>query len=84
MGQIAETMLDGTMCEGCGEYLGSDNGFPTYCAACANEKEIMYSGVGKNEKVGCPHCKKRVKKTGLTDHLRDVHPDTPVSPEDSK
>lgn len=31
MGEIAEMMLDGTLCVNCGEYLGSDNGFPTSC-----------------------------------------------------
>lgn len=31
MGEIAEAMLDGTLCQFCGEYIGSDNGFPTSC-----------------------------------------------------
>jgi hypothetical protein len=38
MGEIAEMMLDGTMCAGCGEFLndGYDGeGYPEYCAACA-------------------------------------------------
>jgi hypothetical protein len=37
MGEIAEMMLDGTMCAGCGEWLndGEDgDGFPEYCATC--------------------------------------------------
>lgn len=36
MGEIAEMMLDGTLCEGCGEYIGEGEGFPRYCCdACA-------------------------------------------------
>ena len=38
MGEIAEMMLDGTMCAGCGEWLngGEDgDGYPGYCASCA-------------------------------------------------
>lgn len=39
MGEIAEAMLDGTLCEGCGEYLGSDIGFPQYCSSCRSDEE---------------------------------------------
>lgn len=37
MGEIAEMMLDGTMCALCGEFLrdGEDgDGFPEYCEGC--------------------------------------------------
>ena len=32
MGEIAEMMLDGTLCEGCGEFIGNGYGFPQYCS----------------------------------------------------
>ena len=38
MGEIADMMLDGTMCAGCGVFLndGEDgDGIPGYCAGCA-------------------------------------------------
>lgn len=40
MGEIAEMMLDGTLCEGCGVYLeGGAQGFPGYCSeACARAR----------------------------------------------
>lgn len=39
MGEIAEMMLDGTLCEGCGEYIGSDAGYPQYCSPeCAGDR----------------------------------------------
>ena len=34
MGEIADMMLDGDMCEGCGEYLGGGDGFPRRCYSC--------------------------------------------------
>lgn len=40
MGEIAEMMLDGTMCAGCGEWLndGEDGeGYPGYCEGCADD-----------------------------------------------
>ena len=38
MGEIADMMLDGTMCQWCGEWLhgGEDGpGYPGLCASCA-------------------------------------------------
>lgn len=39
MGEIAEMMLDGTLCACCGDFLGDDAGYPIYCAACAPDFE---------------------------------------------
>jgi hypothetical protein len=36
MGDIADMMLDGDMCEGCGEYLGGGDGFPRRCYGCGD------------------------------------------------
>lgn len=50
MGEIAEMMLDGTLCEGCGEYLGEDLGYPGYCNACAEvQNEIERTPVDKKK-----------------------------------
>lgn len=39
MGEIADMMLDGTLCEACGGYMGEGSGFPGYCSAqCAKER----------------------------------------------
>lgn len=72
MGDIAEMMLDGTLCEGCGTYLGRVDGFPQRCRSCAKDG---WSGVIQPQKVTCQHCGRRVKASGLTDHIRDVHPE---------
>lgn len=38
MGEIAEMMLDGTLCQYCGVYIGSDAGYPQSCG-CDEERE---------------------------------------------
>jgi hypothetical protein len=39
MGEIADMMLDGTLCQCCGVYIGdvSLGDFPQYCESCAKE-----------------------------------------------
>lgn len=41
MGEAAEMMLDGILCEGCGEWMGDDEapGYPRRCPACGGEQE---------------------------------------------
>lgn len=39
MGEIADMILDGQMCQGCGEYLGEGCGFPEYCTGCQEEAD---------------------------------------------
>lgn len=76
MGEVADMMLDGTLCEGCGVYLGADGGFPQRCASCGpvDEQSIPDLRMLRNRaKVGCPECGRRVKETGLKDHMRDRH-----------
>lgn len=42
-GEIAEMMLDGTLCEGCGGFLdGAGEGFPRYCGdQCARDRGAL-------------------------------------------
>lgn len=72
MGEIADSMIDGELCQECGVYLGEGMGFPRSCAACSNASGIP----SQPEKVSCPKCQKRVKAAGLTDHMRARHPET--------
>lgn len=39
MGEIADAMLNGDMCECCGEYLGEGDGFPRLCGSCKKEED---------------------------------------------
>jgi len=50
MGEIAEIMLDGTLCECCGEFLGDGDGFPGYCSRqCAEARGVLSCQGGKPE-----------------------------------
>lgn len=41
MGEIAEMMLDGTLCEGCGEFIGEPVGHPRMCMSCSYDAERL-------------------------------------------
>ena len=42
MGDIADAMLEGDLCEGCGEYMEGGSGFPQYCSAqCAKGRGVF-------------------------------------------
>lgn len=81
MGEIADMMLDGTLCEGCGEYLGDDGGYPVRCAGCQRDldqaltmepekRKALVAGVPK---VACPVCSRKFKVTGIGDHWKTKH-----------
>ncbi len=65
MGEIAEMMLGGMMCECCGEYIFNENGdiedvgFPQYCSTyCANSRGATWSPLYKKK----AKAKKKKKK----------------------
>lgn len=44
MGEIADAMIEGDLCEGCGVYLGEGPGFPQRCEGCGgNAKEFDFN-----------------------------------------
>jgi Zn finger protein HypA/HybF involved in hydrogenase expression len=70
VGEVVEMMIDGTLCEVCGVYLGQAIGFPRRCRDCKQ-------GAPKSRKMQrittrqCPQCGRIV--SGLADHIRDSH-----------
>lgn len=38
MGDQADMMMDGTMCQSCGVYIGNGEGFPVSCNDCGRDK----------------------------------------------
>lgn len=71
MGEIAEAVLEGAFCEGCGVYLGEGDGFPRRCSACGGTHASDFESI-KNEI--CPICKKKFyKRIGVVDHIRGNH-----------
>ena len=76
MGEIAEMMLDGTLCEGCGvANLSGGEGFPWHCRSCKRDRNIAADEEKKaaERKVKCDVCGKKVREVGLADHKRAVH-----------
>lgn len=81
MGEIAEMMLDGDLCEQCGVYMGSPGqGFPRKCKDCRreNRKDAKRPPTVGHDKRGvpmtqCATCSRRVKLAGINDHMRDAH-----------
>jgi len=87
MGEIANMMLDGTMCQGCGVWLHDGNdgpGYPGYCRSCQRDIETAparaAAHVAGQNKVACPTCGRKVKAIGLKDHQRDAHKETSDAP----
>ena len=86
MGDIADMMIDGILCEGCGVWIDDeDAGYPRLCESCAHEcradgRNIEKIGTawvdcGEKEKtkVQCPKCGKWVHPSGLTQHNEAKH-----------
>lgn len=40
MGEIAESLIDGTCCEGCGVFIGEGDGFPRTCDVCSRHGQV--------------------------------------------
>lgn len=78
MGDVTDMMLDGTLCEGCGAYLGEAVDYPRRCRQCQKDQRVDALKTAthahhRETKMPCPTCNKRVKIAGLTDHMRDAH-----------
>ncbi len=85
MGEVADMMLNGTLCEMCGTYLHqSPPGHPCYCSnQCAKDRGAGLEQVvgnksdlntaAKKPKRQCGICKAWIKEVGMKDHVRDKH-----------
>lgn len=72
MGEIADMMIEGLLCETCGVYIDSPaDGYPRRCRGCADDAGV-YTPL-RSTKVACPKCGRKVKPAGLADHQRDKH-----------
>ncbi len=73
MVDIAEMMLDGTLCEGCGTTNRKGGlGFPWRCAGCKDDAPARRrkTPAAQYTKLACPTCGRRVKRVGLADHMK--------------
>lgn len=84
MGEIAEMMLEGMLCQYCGEYIGDGDGYPTACSGCQDYHGINEFGEEKKPgpkplrkhmrvKVACPTCGKFISEIGMPQHIEAKH-----------
>jgi hypothetical protein len=77
MGDIADAMLNGELCEGCGVHLpGEAPGHPRYCSKqCRADRTPPVAQLKPKEK--CTVCGRKVKPGGLANHMKDAHSPVP-------
>lgn len=79
MGEIADMMLDGCICQWCGEIIGDGDGYARICAGCQMEHNVDEGGEPlrgrkSQRRVPCPDCERRFKTIAARDqHRRDKH-----------
>lgn len=84
MGEIAEMMLNGDMCEACGVWLdGEGSGYPRYCSPeCAAGRGAYFEPdqhasprpKKSRRKHACPDCLKRFRSMhAMKQHWHDMH-----------
>jgi Zn finger protein HypA/HybF involved in hydrogenase expression len=74
MGEVAEMMLDGTLCEGCGVYMDDEaGGYPRKCSDCDKYDRGISSAPNRPARTECPTCGKVVKVAGLEQHMAAKH-----------
>ena len=86
MGEIADMMIDGTLCEGCGIYLEDEApGHPRRCADCGPSKSFIQTNQPSSKKHECKECGKRFKKKfQLEQHTKDKHKQEDVNEVDKR
>lgn len=81
MGEMADYMLNGDDCKGCGEYLGDGPGYPRLCGACDAQAEAKFMEILKATVHRCPDCGKRLRSPeGVVRHRIDKHSPSPRTP----
>jgi len=57
--------LNGVRCQGCGDYIGEEVGYPRYCRNCVGHEFVV--------RTWCPTCKKWMSAQDLAEHQRAKH-----------
>lgn len=81
MGEIAEMMLDGTLCESCGDYIGNGEGFPVKCEGCKTQRtdkkftaKFSASGSARHQSLGEKQIKRLKRIMDYTDKPLGKYP----------
>lgn len=84
MGEIADMMIDGTLCEACGEFIDDEgHGFPRYCSRSCSESrgasQQSKSNKAKNQPPLGEKQLKRLKEIEIeTDNPNGMYPGIPL------
>ena len=58
MGEIAELMLEGLLCQGCGQDISDENGegtgYPAFCEGCQGEANVDAGGAPRKYYAASP------------------------------
>lgn len=79
MGEYANMMINGALCEWCGVAVGDEVGYARKCQECAveawiDERRQYGEDYRADAALRCPHCGKRLKSAqGVNDHVKAVH-----------
>jgi len=70
MGEIAEAIVNGDLCEQCGSWIGPGDGYPRNCGCDSGAR----AAAPAPKPFKCPKCGKSFeKKVGRTDHFINHH-----------
>lgn len=72
MGDIADMMLEGSLCQYCGEYLGNGEGYATLCGSCSSNLPASSSSLSTKEQS-------RTKRASNTQYSTQLLIDSGVS-----
>lgn len=82
MGEMADYMLNGDDCEGCGQYLGEGDGYTRRCASCRAPEKKTPSQIKKEKKEALANISYAISKLisasaelhelGYTKHSKSV------------
>lgn len=51
MGDVADMIIEGILCEWCGEYIGDSVGYPRKCSGCKTEYQEEIRKKNKSKKT---------------------------------
>lgn len=73
MGDVAESMLDGSFCQQCGEWIGEPGGYPKSCPACSGASGPSYGSMKRHDNMRSSVKLLRARAVQFTTHNNGYH-----------
>jgi len=75
MGEVADMMLEGILCAGCGDYMdGEADGFPVYCYSCRKDMKRDTAPMKSNQPIAKALLKRLQVAQAATDNPCGMYP----------